>query len=141
MAASVPVAEAPLDQSLPHLRASEAWERARAAPSGGGALGSGGAGPLGMAGDSPRFLKALPAEHGPEPVRTRVQEQDLQQWGLTGEPAGEARGRAGAGMARGSAGLRGDSLGASSFPAVLAPPRHRLFPLPTGHAHSLVEAP
>lgn len=38
MAASVPVAEAPLDQSLPHLRASEAWERARAAPSGGGAL-------------------------------------------------------------------------------------------------------
>ncbi|XP_031230793.1 chromodomain-helicase-DNA-binding protein 1-like [Mastomys coucha] len=37
-----------------------------------------------MAGGSPRFLKALPAEHGPEPVRTRVQEQDLQQWGLTG---------------------------------------------------------
>lgn len=32
----------------------------------------------------PRFLQALPAEHGPEPVRTRVQEQDLQQWGLTG---------------------------------------------------------
>ncbi|XP_052035624.1 chromodomain-helicase-DNA-binding protein 1-like [Apodemus sylvaticus] len=37
-----------------------------------------------MAGSLPRFLKALPAEHGPEPVRTRVQEQDLQQWGLTG---------------------------------------------------------
>lgn len=37
-----------------------------------------------MAGGLPRFLQALPAEHGPEPVRTRVQEQDLQQWGLTG---------------------------------------------------------
>ncbi|KAL1772684.1 chromodomain-helicase-DNA-binding protein 1-like isoform X1 [Sigmodon hispidus] len=36
----------------------------------------------GMAGDSPRFLQAL--ERGPEAVRTRVQEQDLQQWGLTG---------------------------------------------------------
>ncbi|XP_026639970.1 chromodomain-helicase-DNA-binding protein 1-like [Microtus ochrogaster] len=38
----------------------------------------------GMAGDLPRFLRALPAESGPEAVRTRVQEQDLQQWGLTG---------------------------------------------------------
>ncbi|XP_075837942.1 chromodomain-helicase-DNA-binding protein 1-like isoform X1 [Microtus pennsylvanicus] len=37
-----------------------------------------------MAGDLPRFLRALPAESGPEAVRTRVQEQDLQQWGLTG---------------------------------------------------------
>ncbi|ERE92060.1 chromodomain-helicase-DNA-binding protein 1 [Cricetulus griseus] len=37
-----------------------------------------------MAGDLPRFLLALPAESGPEAVRTRVQEQDLQQWGLTG---------------------------------------------------------
>nr|XP_021488000.1 chromodomain-helicase-DNA-binding protein 1-like isoform X1 [Meriones unguiculatus] len=37
-----------------------------------------------MAGESPRFLQALPAERGPEAVRTRVQEQDLQQWGLTG---------------------------------------------------------
>ncbi|XP_028709908.2 LOW QUALITY PROTEIN: chromodomain-helicase-DNA-binding protein 1-like [Peromyscus leucopus] len=37
-----------------------------------------------MAGDSPRFLRALRAESGPEAVRTRVQEQDLQQWGLTG---------------------------------------------------------
>lgn len=47
-----------------------------------------GAGPwaelLGMAGGSPRFLQALPAGDGPEPVRTRVQEQDLQEWGLTG---------------------------------------------------------
>lgn len=46
-----------------------------------------------MAGDSPRFLRALRAESGPEAVRTRVQEQDLQQWGLTGEPAGEGGGR------------------------------------------------
>ncbi|KAM7318232.1 hypothetical protein ACRRTK_022969 [Alexandromys fortis] len=37
-----------------------------------------------MAGDLPRFLQALPAESGPEAVRTRVQDQDLQQWGLTG---------------------------------------------------------
>ncbi|CAH6926685.1 chromodomain-helicase-DNA-binding protein 1-like [Phodopus roborovskii] len=37
-----------------------------------------------MAGDLPRFLLALPPESGPEAVRTRVQEQDLQQWGLTG---------------------------------------------------------
>ncbi|XP_041494011.1 chromodomain-helicase-DNA-binding protein 1-like [Microtus oregoni] len=37
-----------------------------------------------MEGDLPRFLRALPAESGPEAVRTRVQEQDLQQWGLTG---------------------------------------------------------
>nr|XP_048303213.1 chromodomain-helicase-DNA-binding protein 1-like [Myodes glareolus] len=37
-----------------------------------------------MAGDLPRFLRALPAESGPEAVRTRVQEHDLQQWGLTG---------------------------------------------------------
>lgn len=62
-----------------------------------------------MAGDLPRFLQALPADEGPEPVRTRVQEQDLQQWGLTGERAGDARRRAGTGKARGSAGLRGDS--------------------------------
>lgn len=37
-----------------------------------------------MAGGSPRFLQALRAGDGPEPVRTRVQEQDLQEWGLTG---------------------------------------------------------
>ncbi|EDL38938.1 chromodomain helicase DNA binding protein 1-like [Mus musculus] len=37
-----------------------------------------------MASGLPRFLQALPAEHGPEPLRTRVQEPDLQQWGLTG---------------------------------------------------------
>lgn len=37
-----------------------------------------------MAGGSPRFLQALPAGDRPEPVRTRVQEQDLQEWGLTG---------------------------------------------------------
>ncbi|XP_076789108.1 chromodomain-helicase-DNA-binding protein 1-like isoform X1 [Arvicanthis niloticus] len=37
-----------------------------------------------MASDSPRFLQALRAGYRPEPVRTRVQEQDLQQWGLTG---------------------------------------------------------
>ncbi|XP_051021977.1 chromodomain-helicase-DNA-binding protein 1-like [Acomys russatus] len=37
-----------------------------------------------MAGESPRFLQALQAEQGAEAVRTRVQEQDLQQWGLTG---------------------------------------------------------
>lgn len=52
------------------------------------ARGSEGAGPwaepLGMAGGSPRFLQALPAGDRPEPVRTRVQEQDLQEWGLTG---------------------------------------------------------
>lgn len=52
------------------------------------AHGSEGAGPwaepLGMAGGSPRFLQALRAGDGPEPVRTRVQEQDLQEWGLTG---------------------------------------------------------
>lgn len=52
------------------------------------AQGSEGAGPwaepLGMAGGSPRFLQALRAGDGPEPVRTRVQEQDLQEWGLTG---------------------------------------------------------
>lgn len=78
-----------------------------------------------MASGLPRFLQALPAEHGPEPLRTRVQEPDLQQWGLTGERAGDARGRAGAGKARGSAGLRGDSGGASSFPAALAPPSLR----------------
>lgn len=61
-----------------------------------------------MAGGSPRFLQALPAGPRPEPVRTRVEEQDLQQWGLTGEPAREARGRTGAGKALGDAGLRGD---------------------------------
>lgn len=52
------------------------------------AHGSEGAGlwaePFGMAGGSPRFLQALRAGDGPEPVRTRVQEQDLQEWGLTG---------------------------------------------------------
>lgn len=52
------------------------------------AHGSEGAGPwaepLEMAGGSPRFLQALRAGDGPEPVRTRVQEQDLQEWGLTG---------------------------------------------------------
>lgn len=37
-----------------------------------------------MAGGSPRFLQALRAGDRPEPVRTRVQEQDLQEWGLTG---------------------------------------------------------
>lgn len=79
-----------------------------------------------MAGGSPRFLQALPAEHGPEPVRTRVLEQDLQQWGLTGEPAGEAQERAGAGKARGGAGLRRDCRAAGSFPATLAPPRVRV---------------
>lgn len=52
-----------------------------------------------MAGESPCFLQALPAERGPEAVRTRVQERDLEQWGLTGEPACEAAGRAGAGRA------------------------------------------
>ncbi|XP_008759575.1 chromodomain-helicase-DNA-binding protein 1-like isoform X4 [Rattus norvegicus] len=52
------------------------------------ARGSEGAGPwaepFGMAGGSPRFLQALRAGDRPEPVRTRVQEQDLQEWGLTG---------------------------------------------------------
>lgn len=48
-----------------------------------------------MAGGSPRFLQALPAGDRPEPVRTRVQEQDLQEWGLTGEPAGEGPGGGG----------------------------------------------
>lgn len=60
-----------------------------------------------MAGDLPRFLLALPAESGPEAVRTRVQEQDLQQWGLTGEPAGEA----GVGGSRASAGRRRPTWG------------------------------
>lgn len=55
-----------------------------------------------MAGDLPRFLRALPAESGPEAVRTRVQEQDLQQWGLTGE----RRAKPGTGGSRGSAGWR-----------------------------------
>lgn len=86
-------------------RASCALWRRRAAL---GVRGSEGAGPLGMAGSSPRFLQALRAGHGPEPVRTRVQEQDLQQWGLTGEPAGEAWGRAGAGKVPSGAGLGGE---------------------------------
>lgn len=78
-----------------------------------------------MAGGSPRFLQALRAGEGPEPVRTRVQEQDLQQWGLTGESAEEARERAGAGKARGGAGLRWDGRVARSFPVTLAPPSLR----------------
>lgn len=95
-----------------------------------------------MAGDSPRFLKALPAEHGPEPVRTRVQEQDLQQWGLTGEPAGEARGRAGAGMARGKRRPTRGQPGSQQLPGRSSSSQApSFFPLPTGHAHSLVEAP
>lgn len=81
--------------------------------------------PLGMAGGSPRFLQALRAGDGPEPVRTRVQEQDLQEWGLTGEPAGEARERAGARKARGGAGLRGDSPAARSFRVTPASPSLR----------------
>lgn len=54
-----------------------------------------------MAGDSPRFLQALLAGQGAEAVRTRVQEEDLQQWGLTGEAAdGGRESRVGAGKSR-----------------------------------------
>uniref|UniRef100_A0A5F9DC77 Chromodomain helicase DNA binding protein 1 like n=1 Tax=Oryctolagus cuniculus TaxID=9986 RepID=A0A5F9DC77_RABIT len=37
-----------------------------------------------MEGNKPGFLLALQTQGRAEPVRTRVQEQDLQQWGLTG---------------------------------------------------------
>lgn len=34
---------------------------------------------------TPGFLLALRTKSGPQGVRTRVQEQDLERWGLTGE--------------------------------------------------------
>lgn len=55
----------------------------------------GAAGPRGgacrspMDGDVPGFLLALQARGRPEAVRSRVQEQELRQWGLTGEWLGD----------------------------------------------------
>jgi hypothetical protein len=112
-------ASAKVAGSMPASLPSSCWGTAtqpRASP--GGRAGKGrdgragrragpGAGPLSaMAGDEPGFLQALQPKGRPEAVQTRVQAQDLGQWGLTGE--------------------RRCKVGLSSWtPTIVCPPRPR----------------